>query len=79
MAIKTLNLDLRDLEYYRRQIKQNGFMSASYLSMSGFDVKKLRKLAEQGKMSAIRCQVGKSVRWYYYEAQAELAHLKGEA
>ncbi len=78
MAIKTFEFDLRDYEYYRTEIKNRGFLSANYLSTNGFDVRKLRKMAQEGKLTAIRCIVGKSVRWYYFENQVEMAHLKGE-
>ncbi len=44
----------------------------------GYYFAKVKKLAQQGKLDAIRCAIGKSVRWYYCEKQAELAHLRGE-
>ena len=79
MAIKTLEMDRRDSSSYRKILRRGGFLSASYLSTSGFDVAELKKLARQGKLDAVRCSIGKSVRWYYRERQAELAHLRGMA
>jgi hypothetical protein len=32
-----------------------------------------------GELDAIRCAIGKSIRWYYRERQAENAHLRGLA
>ena len=78
MAIKNVAMDRRDSPNYRNLLKRGGFISASYLSISSFDANKLKKLAQQGKLDAIRCAIGKSVRWYYCEKQAELAHLRGE-
>ena len=78
MAIKNVEMDRRDSVSYRRILKRGGFLSASYLSVSGLDVVRLKKLAQQGKIDAIRCAIGKSIRWYYREKQAELAHLRGE-
>ncbi len=78
MAIKRLEVDREDFFHYRDWMKERGFVSASYFSLNGFDVTKLKKLAEQGKMDAIRCEIGKSVKWYYAENQAELAYLRGE-
>lgn len=79
MAIKNIAMDRRDSAKYRTYLKRGGFISASYLSVSGFDASRLKKLAQQGKLDAIRCAIGKSIRWYYCEQQAELAHLRGEA
>ena len=79
MAIRTVVMDRRDSADYRNHLKRGGFLSASYLSISGFDAVRLKKLALQGKLDAIRCASGKSIRWYYSEQQAELAHLRGEA
>ncbi len=79
MAIRQVVVDRRDSVLYRDVLKKGGFSSASYLSINGFDAMRLKKLAMQGKLDAIRCAIGKSVRWYYQENQAELAHLKGEA
>ena len=79
MAIRSIAMDRRDSAKYRTLLKRGGFISASYLSVSGFDATRLKKLAQQGKLDAIRCAIGKSIRWYYCEKQAELAHLRGEA
>jgi hypothetical protein len=79
MAIRNVVMDRRDSADYRNHLKRGGFLSASYLSISGFDAVRLKKLALQGKLDAIRCAIGKSIRWYYSEKQAELAHLRGEA
>ncbi len=79
MAIKEIDLDRRDSASYRKNLRRVGFLSASYLSTSGFDVVSLKKLAKAGKLDAIRCAIGRSVRWYYHERQAELAHLRGLA
>lgn len=78
MAIRDLRLDRRDSAYYRNALKRSGFLSASYLSVNGFDAVRMKKLAIAGKLDAIRCAVGTSTRWYYSERQAELAHLHGE-
>lgn len=79
MAIKRVEVDRRDCQSYRNYLKRGGFISASYLSVSGLDAVRLKKLAVQGRLDAVRCAIGKSVRWYYCEKQAELAHLRGEA
>lgn len=79
MAIKKVEVDRRDCQNYRNYLKKGGYISASYLSVSGLDAIKLKKLAIQGRLDAVRCAIGKSVRWYYCEKQAELAHLRGEA
>ena len=78
MAIKNIVMDRRDSVSYRKLLKKGGFLSASYLSVSGLDVARLKKLAQQGKLDAVRCAIGKSIRWYYQEQQADLAHLRGE-
>lgn len=78
MAIKSIEMDRKDSVSYRSLLKSRGFISASYLSVSGFDAGRLKKLALQGKVDAVRCAIGKSIRWYYCEKQAELAHLRGE-
>ncbi len=78
MAVKRIEVDRRDSVIYRNALKRGGFISASYLSINGFDATRLKKMALQGKLDAVRCSIGKSVRWYYQENQAELAHLKGE-
>lgn len=78
MAIKSIAMDRKDSASYRSLLKRGGFISASYLSVSGFDACRLKKLAQAGKLDAIRCAIGNSVRWYYRETQAELAHLRGE-
>ncbi|MBR3457717.1 MAG: hypothetical protein IKH16_06145 [Selenomonadaceae bacterium] len=79
MAIKDVEMDRRDCVSYRKLLRRGGFLSASYLSVSGLDVVQLKKLARQGKIDAVRCAIGKSIRWYYREKQVELAHLRGEA
>ena len=79
MAIKNIEMDRRDSASYRKILKQGGFLSASYLSVSGFDIASLKKLALAGKLDAVRCAIGKSTRWYYSEMQAERARLRGLA
>ncbi len=79
MAIKSIQMDRRDSTWYRKQLKQVGFLSASYLSVNGFDVASLKRLAKQGKLDAVRLAIGTSTRWYYRERQAENAHLRGLA
>lgn len=79
MAIKNIEMDRRDSVSYRRILKRGGFLSASYLSVNGFDVNQLRKLAMSGQLDAVRCAIGKSIRWYYRERQAENAHVRGLA
>ncbi|BEU87523.1 hypothetical protein TAMA11512_09870 [Selenomonas sp. TAMA-11512] len=79
MAIRNIRMDRRDSAEYRSRLKRGGYLSASYLSLSGFDAVRLKKLAEAGRLDAIRCAIGKSIRWYYSEKQAELLHLQGEA
>lgn len=79
MAIKSIAMDKKDSMSYRSLLKRGGFISASYLSVSGIDASSLKKLALAGKLDAIRCAIGNSVRWYYRETQAEMAHLRGEA
>ena len=79
MAIKNIEMDRRDSASYRKILRRGGFLSASYLSVNGFDVTRLRKLALAGKLDAVRCAIGKSIRWYYRERQAENAHLRGQA
>ena len=71
MAIKKVEVDRRDCQNYRNYLKRGGYISASYLSVSGLDAIRLKKLAIQGRLDAVR--------WYYCEKQAELAHLRGEA
>ena len=78
MAIKTVEMDSRDSVSYRGYLKRCGYISASYLSVSGFDASRLKKLAQEGKLDAVRCSIGNSVRWYYCEKKAESAHLRGE-
>lgn len=78
MAIWQVQLDSRDYEQYRKWLQNRGFISANYFSLNGFDVKQMRRLAAEGKMDAMRCLIGKSVKWYYFEDQAELAKLRGE-
>lgn len=79
MAIKNIEMDRRDSASYRKMLEQGGFLSASYLSVSGFDIASLKKLALAGKLDAVRCAIGKSTRWYYSEMQAERARLRGLA
>ena len=79
MAIKNIEMDRRDSASYRKMLKRGGFLSASYLSVSGFDVNQLKKLAKRGELDAVRYAIGKSIRWYYRERQAESAHLRGLA
>lgn len=76
MAIWQIELDKRDGVQYRKQLKQRGFISANYFSYNGFDLAKMRKLADEGKLDAVKCVTGQAVRWYYSEEQAELARLK---
>lgn len=78
MAIWQIELDNRDTDQFRKRLMNRGFISASYFSTNGFDLTKMRKLAAEGKLDAVRCIIGKSVRWYYAEQQAEIARLKGE-
>ena len=75
MAIKKVEVDRRDCQNYRNYLKRGGYISASYLSVSGLDAIRLKKLAIQGRLDAVRCAIGKSVRWYYCEKQAELSSL----
>ena len=62
MAIKNIEMDRRDSASYRKLLKRSGFLSASYLSVSGFDVIQLKKLAQRGELDAVRCAIGKSIR-----------------
>lgn len=78
MAICQVQLDSRDVSQYRKKLNNQGFISANYYSYNGFDLKKMRKLALEGKIDAMCCIIGKSTRWYYCENQAETARLKGE-
>ena len=75
--IKTLSVDREEFSVYRNWMKSRGFISATYFSNNGYDTKKMKTMAKEGKLSAIRCSIGKSVKWYYAEQQAELAYLKG--
>lgn len=77
MAIWNIQLDTIDVGKYRKKLKAVGYLSANYFSTNGFDVDEMRRLAQAGKMDARRCVFGKSVRWYYSEDQAELAHSRG--
>ena len=54
MAIKNIEMDRRDSASYRKMLKRGGFLSASYLSVSGFDVASLKKLALAGELDAVR-------------------------
>jgi hypothetical protein len=76
--IRRLRVDRDDFSIYRDWMKSRGFISATYFSVNGFDLKRMKKLAEAGRINAICCFVGKSVKWYYAENQTELAYLRGE-
>lgn len=78
MSIWQVQLDSRDVSQYRKKLNLQGFISANYYSYNGFDLKKMRQLALDGKIDAIRCIIGKGTRWYYSEIQAETARLRGE-
>lgn len=78
MAIWQIELDNRDGVQYRKSLKSRGFISSNYFSSNGFDLTKMRKLASEGKLDAVKCIIGQSIRWYYAEDQAELARLKGQ-
>jgi len=69
--IKNIEMDSRDSVAFRKQLRLCGFLSASYLSSSGFDAASLKKLALAGRLDAVR--------WYYRERQAERARLLGLA
>jgi hypothetical protein len=77
MAIWEVQLDTRDFGQNRKRLKDKGFISANYFSANGFNLQKMRQFATEGKMDAMRCISGKSIRWYYSEKQAELAHIRG--
>lgn len=76
--IKRLTVEHDDFARYRNWMKAKGFISANYFSMNGYDTKKLKAQAMEGKINAIKCQIGNSVKWYYAERQAEMAYLRGE-
>lgn len=76
--IKRLTVDSDEFRVYRDWMKEKGFLSASYFSRHGYDSKKLRQHAIDGKINAIKCHIGNTVKWYYAEHQAELAYLRGE-
>lgn len=76
--IKHLAVDREDFPLYKKWMQARGFVSATYFSMNGYDLKKLKGQAEEGKINAIKCNIGKSVKWYYAEQQAELAYLRNE-
>lgn len=78
VAIWHVELDARVADQHRKWLKRRGFISANYYSSNGFSLSKMRQLAKDGKLHAIRCTFGHSVRWYYLESQAELARIKGE-
>ena len=78
MAIKTVEVEKGDFVGHRKWLKDRGFFSGYYFSQNGFDVAKLKIMALQGKMDAIRCTVGRTIKWYYSEKQAEIAHLRGQ-
>ncbi|MDF2569076.1 MAG: hypothetical protein K0R55_680 [Sporomusa sp.] len=78
MAIWKVQLDTREADQHRKWLKQRGFISANYFSSNGFSLDKMRQMAREGKLHAIQCNFGTSVRWYYMESQAELARIKGE-
>lgn len=71
-------MDSRDFEQYRKKLVNRGFITTNYFSANGFNIKKMKELAMAGKMDAMQCVIGKTIRWYYSENQAELARLKGE-
>lgn len=77
MAIYDIAVDALNKRSHRKVMQQKGFCSGYYFSFNGFDVKKMRQLAEQGKMNAVRCHINNSVTWYYAEDQAERFHLQG--
>lgn len=79
MAIKSVEMDRKDFEYFRKLLRAKGFVSSNYFSTNGFNLGKMRKMAQDGNMDAVRCAIGKTIRWYYSEQQAELARLRGEA
>lgn len=76
--IRKLAVDTGDFSYYRGVLKSRGFVSAVYFSSNGYNLKKMKHLAQIGKLNAVRCEIGRSVKWYYAENQAELAYLRGE-
>lgn len=76
--IRTLAVDTGDFSYYRSLLKSSGFISATYFSLNGYNIKKMQHMARQGRLNAVRCEIGRSVKWYYAEHQAELAYLRGE-
>ncbi len=76
--IRHLKVDRDDFGHYRNWLKSKGFISATYFSVNGYNLRKMRSLAESGKLNAIKCYIGKTVKWYYAESQAELAYLRGE-
>ncbi|WP_288186171.1 hypothetical protein [uncultured Sporomusa sp.] len=78
MAIWQVKLDTREADQHRKWLKRRGFISANYFSSNGFPINKMRQLAMEGKLHAVQCTFGSSVRWYYMESQAELARIKGE-
>lgn len=73
-----VKLDTKEATRYRKWLNQRGFNSAYYFAINGFSLEKMRQLATEGKLHAVQCAIGKSVRWYYMESQAELARLRGE-
>lgn len=77
IMIQHLRVDRDDFAVYRDWMKSKGFISATYFSVNGFDLKKMKRMAEKGQLNAISCAVGKSVKFYYSESQTELAHLRG--
>ena len=76
--IKLLSVDKDDFTFYKKWMKNRGFLSATYFSMNGYDLKKMKVLAQDGSINAIKCNIGNSVKWYYAENQAEIAYLRGE-
>ncbi|CQR72257.1 hypothetical protein SOV_12210 [Sporomusa ovata DSM 2662] len=78
MAIWRVEVDNKEVNRHRKWLNQRGFSSAHYFASNGFSLEKMRQMATEGKLHAVQCAIGKSVRWYYMESQAELARLRGE-
>lgn len=77
MAIWQVELDRRDSERYRKQLFTAASSRQAIFPPTAL-TQKMRKMANEGKLDAVRCIIGSSVRWYYAEEQAELAHLAGK-
>ena len=78
MAIWQVELDTKEANRHRKWLKQRGFNSSNYFASNGFSLEKMRQMAMEGKLHAIQCIFGESVRWYYMESQAELSRLREE-